>query len=61
MNTIILMLLDESGSMTASKEEVIKAVNKFICDQKSIKDDNAKVYFLTFSSYVKTIFGCYFG
>jgi uncharacterized protein YegL len=42
--------------MDSSKVEVINAVNKFICDQKSIKDDNAKIYFLTFSNVVKTLY-----
>jgi uncharacterized protein with von Willebrand factor type A (vWA) domain len=56
MNTIILILLDESGSMSASKEEVINAVNKFIGEQKIHKDDNAKLYFLTFCTYVNVLF-----
>jgi uncharacterized protein with von Willebrand factor type A (vWA) domain len=56
MNTHIIILLDESGSMGASKEQVINSVNKFIVDQKSVKDDNAKVYFLKFSSSVTTLY-----
>ena len=56
MNTIIIILLDESGSMEDSKDEVLKSVNDFITNQKSVKDDNAKLYLLTFNSFVKTLY-----
>ena len=56
MNTLIIILLDESGSMGPSKDKVLKAVNDFITNQKSVKEDNAKLYILTFNSTVKTLY-----
>jgi len=56
MNSLILILLDESGSMETSKVQVLNSVNKFISEQKSVKNDNAKIYLLTFNSTVKTVY-----
>ncbi len=55
MMSIFLLLLDESGSMNVSKNEVINSFNNFICDQKKVVNDNAKIYLLTFNNFVNTL------
>jgi uncharacterized protein YegL len=58
MKTLILILLDESGSMDSQKGQVISGFNKFIQDQKAIKEDEAWVTFLKFNTLVKVVLKC---
>src|ERR1700679_3537488 len=51
----IVMLLDESGSMASIKHDIIKSVNDFINEQKTIKDPNCTFTFVSFSDTVRTM------
>ncbi len=54
--TLILIILDESGSMYHQREKVIDSFNKFIEEQKDIKTDFAKLYLVKFNSIINTVF-----
>ena len=55
MRTKIIVLLDESLSMKKKKHEVIQGFNAFIREQKRLKSDNSKLYFIKFSTYVSIV------
>ena len=49
----IVMILDESGSMGGIQKDIIKSVNDFITEQKSIKNDSCTFTFVSFSDVIK--------
>jgi len=55
MNTLIIVIMDESGSMESKKMDVIGGFNSFIDEQKKIENDKARLYLLKFNTEVKTI------
>ena len=52
----IVFVIDESGSMGSSRNDVIGGFNAFIDDQKKEKEGDVNVSLYTFSSDVKTVF-----
>ena len=54
-DTLILVILDESGSMTDKKSDIIGGFNNLIDNQKEIKDDKASLYLLKFNSIVNIV------
>jgi uncharacterized protein YegL len=54
METILIILLDESGSMNQHKIETIETFNNLINEQKKLESDQTLLYFLTFNTEVKT-------
>lgn len=50
----IVMILDESGSMSPIRTDIIKSVNEFITQQKNLNQDECTFTFVTFSDTVKT-------
>lgn len=50
----IVMILDESGSMSNIRADIIKSVNEFVNEQKAIPNNNNTFTFITFSDIVKT-------
>lgn len=50
--TLIIVILDESGSMHANKIDMIDGYNSFINNQKMIKCDNARFYLIKFNTDV---------
>lgn len=52
----IVFVIDESGSMGSSRNDVIGGFNVFIDDQKKEKEGDVNVSLYTFSSDVKTVF-----
>lgn len=56
-NIRIIMLLDESGSMTTNKQETILAVNTFISSQQELKVQNeCRFSLFTFNSKTSLLF-----
>jgi hypothetical protein len=55
MKTLIIIILDESGSMGTKKLDVIGGYNSFINDQKKIKNDIARLYLVKFNTVVTTV------
>jgi len=55
MNTLIIVIMDESGSMESKKMDVIGGFNSFIDDQKKIQNDKARLYLIKFNTQVTTI------
>ncbi len=55
MKTLIIVILDESGSMNTKKSDVIGGFNCFIADQKKIKNDSARLYLVKFNSMVTSV------
>jgi len=55
MRTLIIIILDESGSMGTKKNDVIGGFNSFIDDQKKIKNDTARLYLVKFNTIVTTV------
>jgi uncharacterized protein YegL len=55
MKTLIIIILDESGSMGTKKLDVIGGYNSFIGDQKKIKNDIARLYLVKFNTVVTTV------
>jgi hypothetical protein len=52
MKTLIIVIMDESGSMGSKKNDVIGGFNSFISDQKKIKNDTARLYLVKFNTTV---------
>ena len=52
MKTLIIVILDESGSMARKKSEVIGGFNNFIDQQKEISTDEARLTLIKFNSRV---------
>lgn len=52
----IVFVIDESGSMGSSRNDVIGGFNAFIDDQKKEKEGDVNVSLYTFASDVKTVF-----
>lgn len=48
----IIMIIDESGSMTMIENEVIQAINNFIQEQKNILEDNSTFSLWKFSNKI---------
>lgn len=48
----IIMIIDESGSMTMMENEVIQAINSFIQEQKNILEDNSTFSLWKFSNKI---------
>ena len=55
MKTLIIVILDESGSMGSKKSDVIGGFNSFIDDQKKIKNDTARLYMVKFNTVVNVV------
>jgi len=55
MKTLIIVILDESGSMGSKRSDVIGGFNSFISDQKEIKNDVARLYLVKFNTVVNTV------
>jgi Mg-chelatase subunit ChlD len=56
MRTIIIVLLDESGSMESTKVETIDSFNDFIFKQKELKTDQAVLYFIKFNEETSVVY-----
>jgi uncharacterized protein YegL len=54
--TVILVVLDESGSMNPKREDVIGGFNNFIEEQKKIENDKARLYLIKFNSKVNVVY-----
>ena len=48
-NTLIVVILDESGSMDENKSDVIGGYNNFIENEKNVKDDKSRFYLIKFN------------
>src|SRR5258708_11702059 len=55
METSIIVLLDESGSMYNKKSDIIGGYNTFIEDQKKILNDSAKFSLIKFNDKIKVV------
>lgn len=55
MKTLIIVIMDESGSMGPKKNDVIGGFNSFIDDQKNIKNDTARLYLVKFNTTVNFV------
>ena len=53
--TLIIIILDESGSMGNKKSDVLGGYNSFIEDQKKIKNDQARLYLVKFNTSVSVV------
>jgi uncharacterized protein YegL len=53
--TLIIVILDESGSMGTKKSDVMGGFNSFIANQKQLKNDSAKLYFIKFNTVVSVV------
>lgn len=56
MKSIIVVLLDESGSMFTCKDEVIESFNQFMDAQRKVEEESTKIYLLTFNEDVKVVY-----
>jgi predicted metal-dependent peptidase len=54
--TLIVVILDESGSMAHTKLEVIDGFNTFIETQKLVNDDIARLTLVKFNTCVTTVY-----
>ena len=54
--TLIIVILDESGSMDEKKRDVLSGFNQFIADQKKIENDQARLYLVKFNTEVSVVF-----
>ena len=54
-NTLIVVILDESGSMDENKSDVIGGYNNFIENEKNVKDDKSRFYLIKFNSIVNVV------
>ena len=50
MKSLVLIIIDESGSMSGRTQEVLDGFNRFIDDQKKIETDSARLFLIKFSS-----------
>ena len=53
--TLIVVLLDESGSMGVRKRETIAGFNSFLEEQMKLKDEDARFYLIKFNTSVKVV------
>ena len=53
--TLIIIILDESGSMSNKKSDVLGGFNAFIKEQKKIKNDQARLYLVKFNTSVQVL------
>ncbi|XP_054165807.1 uncharacterized protein LOC128963329 [Oppia nitens] len=53
--TLIIVILDESGSMGNKKSDVLGGFNSFVSDQKQIKNDHARLYMVKFNTTVSIV------
>ena len=53
--TLIIVILDESGSMDEKKRDVLGGFNQFIEDQKKIENDQARLYLVKFNTEVSVV------
>ncbi|XP_054164100.1 uncharacterized protein LOC128961835 [Oppia nitens] len=53
--TLIIVLLDKSGSMATKKSDVIGGFNTFLNNQQKVVTDAAKMYLLTFNTIVTIV------
>ena len=56
--TLILLLLDESGSMAEKMLNTITSFNKFIDEQKEVIEDKGRMILIKFNDEFKTIENC---
>lgn len=52
----IILILDESGSMSSNRLEILQAVNKFVKEQQAQPSDGTTLSVLTFDEKVKVLF-----
>lgn len=55
IKTLIIVILDESGSMIFKKREVIDGFNQFLDEQKAVEDDEAHFYMVKFNSVITMV------
>lgn len=55
MKTLIIVILDESGSMSSKKSDIIGGFNGFLDEQKAIKEDEANFYLIKFNTRTTVI------
>ena len=55
MKALVLVLLDESGSMGVRKRETIAGFNDFLEEQAKLKDEDARFYLIKFNTSI-TVF-----
>ena len=53
--TLIIVILDESGSKNEKKRDVLGGFNQFIADQKKIENDQARLYLVKFNTEVSVV------
>ena len=56
--TLIVMLLDESGSMKNRRYDVMDGFNKFVETQKSVENDQARIVLFKFNDSISMTFKC---
>src|SRR5882724_524316 len=54
--TLIVVLLDESGSMAGKSPDVVGGFNSFIDSQKAIAEDEGRMLFIKFNTAVSVVF-----
>ncbi|RWR98392.1 hypothetical protein B4U79_17029 [Dinothrombium tinctorium] len=55
-STLIVILLDASGEMKGQARDILRSVNRFVDEQKSIKADNARFSLFTFNENMKELY-----
>jgi len=58
MKSLIVIVLDESGSMADKKSDILGGFNEFLKEQKELTDDVASAIFLKFNSEVTIVNEC---
>jgi len=58
MKSLIVIVMDESGSMDNKKSDVIGGFNEFLKDQKDITNDTASAIFIKFNTGVTVVNEC---
>lgn len=55
MKTLIIVILDESGSMETKKSDVIGGFNGFLDEQRQIKEDEATFFLVKFNTITNVV------
>src|SRR5437868_8846824 len=56
--TLIVMLLDESGSMQETRSNIMEGFNSLIDEQKALEGDKGRIILIKFSNKVKIVYNC---
>ena len=54
--TLIIVILDESGSMSSHKSDVLGGFNEFVENQKKLANDRARLLMVKFNTTVSVVF-----